>query len=673
MKQENSAQQVDEEAVLDGDLTTYSDELTINTTTDRYQNDPSVAYIGDGTVAFSWISTEQGNDYVYTRLYDEAGNPLSDEILVNTDFSGDFSETRIVQYGDGSFYVTWTETDDSTLPETETQWAAIVDSSGNIVLDPFEYDENDAPDLRLAPHFHLFDDDSRVVATTVKYFIGSSFEITNIDVKIAVYTLDPVAEVLSSTAINGDESSDRERSPTVVEMADGGFLLLWQTGSGSYPQLEAQRYDNTGTEQGDSFVVANYLYEKDDDPAVLVTANNVSAALLSDGSYVIVWEAFSIDGSGAADGDGTAIMGRRYSADDEPLTDAFIINDVTDGYQYTPTVTALESGGYVVTWQTPDPEGFGYDISAVFYEVPLYGSDATIGSDTSDSLTGTSEGDTLVGLDGNDQLDGLTGADSLYGGAGGDTLTGGGGNDRLYGGAGHDVLSGDGGNDVLYGDTGNDSFDGGAGNDTANYFESAAAVTLDLTDGGSTGQAKGDTYVNIEHVTGSKRSDDITGDGSDNRLKGMDGWDTLSGAGGDDTLEGGGGNDKLHGGSGDDVLSGGRRSDDLSGGEGNDTLTGGAGFDTLTGGAGNDVLTGGFHADVFVFAAGSGTDTITDFEADKDSLDLSAVTANFTNLASVEAAATATETGLLIDLGGGDSVLLTGIDMDDLVADNFIF
>jgi|GEM_PF-3866432 len=544
MEQAVSAQHVNEEAVLNGELTAYSDEITINVTTDRYQNDPSVAYIGDGVVAFSWTSTEQGKDYVYARLYDEAGNPLSGEILINTDFSGDFSDTRITQYSDGAFYVSWTETIGGTIPETETQWAAILDSGGNILLNPTEYDENDAPDLRLAPHVHLFDNDTRAVATTVQYFYGSQFELTNIDVKISVYTLSPFSEVLSSTAINGDESSDRERSPTVLEMADGGFLLLWQTnGPGGYPKLEAQRYDNTGTKQGNPFVVATYLHESDDGPGTTSIAENVSAALLSDGSYIIVWEASSIDGHGAADGDGTAIMGRRYGADDTPLTDAFIVNDVTEGYQFTPTVTGLESGGYVVTWQTPDPEGFGYDISAVFYEIPLYGGDAILGTEASETLTGTADADTLAALKGNDLLEGLKGTDTLYGGDGSDTLNGGGGNDRLYGDNGHDLLFGDGGNDILFGDVG---------------------------------------------------------------------------------------------------------------------------FDTLTGGAGDDVLSGGFHADKFVFASGSGQDTITDFEAHKDSLDLSETTTDFTDLASVQVAATDTADGVLIDLGGGDSVLIAGMTVSDL-------
>lgn len=57
------------------------------------------------------------------------------------------------------------------------------------------------------------------------------------------------------------------------------------------------------------------------------------------------------------------------------------------------------------------------------------------------------------------------------------------------------------------------------------------------------------------------------------------------------------------------------KNDVLVGTSGNDTIDGGNGLDTITGGAGNDILTGGGQADTFVFHAGDGNDTITDFYA----------------------------------------------------------
>ena len=69
----------------------------------------------------------------------------------------------------------------------------------------------------------------------------------------------------------------------------------------------------------------------------------------------------------------------------------------------------------------------------------------------------------------------------------------------------------------------------------------------------------------------------------------------------------------LLGGGGDDYLDGRKGKDSLFGGLGNDILVGGAGADTMTGGAG---------ADTFVIATPGEADTIADFEAGIDKVQL---------------------------------------------------
>ncbi len=94
----------------------------------------------------------------------------------------------------------------------------------------------------------------------------------------------------------------------------------------------------------------------------------------------------------------------------------------------------------------------------------------------------------------------------------------------------------------------------------------------------------------------------------------LQGADDLTGLIGRDILSGKAGDDILTGGDGHDTLRGGDDNDTLAGDNGHDTLKGGNGNDSITGGAGDDLLTGGLDSDTFIFAAGDGTDTITDFE-----------------------------------------------------------
>jgi Ca2+-binding RTX toxin-like protein len=88
----------------------------------------------------------------------------------------------------------------------------------------------------------------------------------------------------------------------------------------------------------------------------------------------------------------------------------------------------------------------------------------------------------------------------------------------------------------------------------------------------------------------------------------------------------------------DNEITGNRRRNLLEGLGGNDTLDGGEGRDTLIGGNGDDLLSGGEDRDVFGFASNEafnediGVDTITDFDPDDDSIELSQTT--FTAIAS---------------------------------------
>jgi hypothetical protein len=71
-----------------------------------------------------------------------------------------------------------------------------------------------------------------------------------------------------------------------------------------------------------------------------------------------------------------------------------------------------------------------------------------------------------------------------------------------------------------------------------------------------------------------------------------------------------------------DTINGREGNDALYGKGGNDFLYGGTGNDKISSGKGTDQLIGGDGADIFVFAGGSGTDTITDFKSSADKIRL---------------------------------------------------
>ena len=120
--------------------------------------------------------------------------------------------------------------------------------------------------------------------------------------------------------------------------------------------------------------------------------------------------------------------------------------------------------------------------------------------------------------------------------------------------------------------------------------------------------------------------------------------DIIAGFGGADRLEGLGGNDLLFGGAG------------------NDELIGGAGTDILVGGSGDDALTGGAGADTFVHeSAGDGLDTLLDFTAAEDEVQLAGAAAAYTY---------DPDSGALLHADGGYGVAFSGAS-DDPLSTNF--
>ncbi|WP_375211326.1 calcium-binding protein, partial [Hyphococcus sp.] len=115
---------------------------------------------------------------------------------------------------------------------------------------------------------------------------------------------------------------------------------------------------------------------------------------------------------------------------------------------------------------------------------------------------------------------------------------------------------------------------------------------------------------------------------------------------------------------------------DIGGGAGNDALLGFGGNDTLIGGEGNDTLAGNGGDDLFVFNAGEGADVINGFEAGAgtdDVIDLSSFDGVFDDFADVVAAASDVSGDVVIDLGGGHSIALAGVQVSQLHSEDFIF
>ena len=330
-----------------------------------------------------------------------------------------------------------------------------------------------------------------------------------------------------------------------------------------------------------------------------------------------------------------------------------------------------------------------------------------------ESVRGTDFDDIMIAGDGFAQFQGRDGDDELTGGAG---------RNQLDGGDGDDIINALGGNDEIFYDDGADVIDGGDGIDTLNAAFDSDEITFTSTASGFTlGDATvsnveliqfDDGILTVEQLEGGATlgDDDVTMTaggtvetaGGNDTVTGSDEADFISTGTGDDTVNAGDGDDEildafgnndLSGGGGDDVITTYSGMSNLDGGEGNDLLIGGIGQDTLEGGAGddtifgdvieslgdndriiggtgNDDLTGGIGVDTFVFATGDGDDTIQDFSAGFDVIELAGFA--FADGDAALAAVADNVDGNAVMTAEGTSVTFVGLSAADLTADDFV-
>ena len=359
------------------------------------------------------------------------------------------------------------------------------------------------------------------------------------------------------------------------------------------------------------------------------------------------------------------------------------------------------------------------------------GDDWIFGDEGGDTLEGGAGDDLLMGGEGDDTLDGGDGDDMLVGGEGADMLTGGAGADTFVFGEGHgddtitdfdttqdkihlrsfsqtiswDVLStkittvldennvvvglkidlsdwgggtitldgitsisdltedmfvldrivgDDDSDDVLQGGTSDDTMTGGTGADTFVFGEESGADTI--TDFSTTEGDKIDLTAFTASITWQQLQASMSAVVDDPNTPETESGTVI------DLTAFGGGTITLEGVTSTDLTADMFVLDDYAGGAGDDTIEGTFRDDTLTGGDG---------ADTFVFGPDSGADTITDFTAGADKIDLSAFT-NITSLGDLRGFQAGDDAVIFLGFNGGGSITLLGVQLGDLSASDFI-
>ena len=152
-----------------------------------------------------------------------------------------------------------------------------------------------------------------------------------------------VKGVNSEFQVNVETTNDQASSDVVIR-PDGSFFVSWYSlgqdgdATGSFGKL----YDANGDVLRDEFQLNTFTQG---DQAL------TRAGVDAQGNLVVVWV------SGEQDGDDFGVYGRRFGADGFAIGDEFLVNTLTGGRQFTPSVAVNGDGTFVVSFDSQAGEG----------------------------------------------------------------------------------------------------------------------------------------------------------------------------------------------------------------------------------------------------------------------------------------------------------------------------
>ncbi|KQS95138.1 MULTISPECIES: beta strand repeat-containing protein [unclassified Rhizobium] len=501
--------------------------------------------LDDGSYYLSWLtSVSNSNTDIHIQRYDAAGTATGDEVGVTI-----AARASVIIDPSGSFVVVGNEFDsDGVVNRTFVQR---YDAMGGIVSG--EVDLVDA---------------SKVYTLSDGGFVTTSARSDGLYVRLYDTNFAPIN---TETKLDSPLDAEAFRAIAVTQLEDGTYVVSWATfrvrNYGTEDQY-SQRYDHLQVFSADGTALSGGKY--------MPYTPEQGVAALQDGGFVVT----SVDEDDSAyPGD---IVLRHFDADGVPVGGQIAVSITTEFSQRSPSVAVLSDGSYVVVWLSQRTAFGKDDILARHFDSDgnAIGGEIRINTTKGDanfvagerSIIALADGGYIVKwtmedspgiftqrVDANDNL----AAFDISGTAGNDTLNGGAGV-RIDGLAGDDILNG-----VF--------MVGGDGNDT--YFVNNVVDRVIEKSGGASGVdtvRAGIDYVlsdNVENLilTGSGYLKG-TGNDLDNTITGNNSpSNKLTGNGGNDVLNGGSGNDTLIGGSGNDTLNGGLSGDQMEGGTGNDT------------------------------------------------------------------------------------------------------
>ncbi len=312
-------------------------ETQINSFTTGLQFVPAVADDGRGGGLVVWMSqTSPQDDSGYSIRGRRLATGGGEELQINDQTAGAQRWPAVSMTPAGAFIVVWASPGDG---EGESVQARIFDPGGDPVAGQFQVnDYTTGP--QSYPSIASRGDGDFVVVWSSLGSAGDDSITYSIQGRRFASDGSPLGPDFQ---INAYSTGDQAR-PKVRWMSDDSFVVAWTSqgsagGDTSGRSVQGRVFASDGTPMTSDLQLNTFTTGQQ---------QNVGLAP-SDSDLLVVW---SSAGSPGDDNDQSSVQGRLMAADLTPLGEQFQINGYTSGFQISPAVAALASGGFVVVWES---------------------------------------------------------------------------------------------------------------------------------------------------------------------------------------------------------------------------------------------------------------------------------------------------------------------------------
>ncbi|WP_298189328.1 cadherin domain-containing protein [Novosphingobium sp.] len=319
-------------------------EFLVNTQTDNIQSVPKLTELADGRFVVTWTDFSKAlgdgsGTSLKAQLFQSDGTRIGSEFLVNTEVKGSQSSGVVAALDGGGFVIAWVD-----------ESATLGDNS------PFSIKAQmfGANGAKVGAEFlvNTVTSGSQVMPS-IAALSGGGFVVSWRDgsetlpdtntghIKAQVFKADGSkagGEFLVNTITEGDQ-----RANTMAPLKNGGFVVAWVDDIGPLDdptsfQIKAQIFAANGTKVGGEFAVST---------AAIGVQLFPSITMLKNGNFVVAWN----DTSGSlGDTGGWAVNAQIFAPDGTRIGSEFLVNTVTTGSQFAPSIAGLADGGFVVSW-----------------------------------------------------------------------------------------------------------------------------------------------------------------------------------------------------------------------------------------------------------------------------------------------------------------------------------